>query len=115
MLGGISATITIPGVINQPLPIVFGGRATASVSLIGDTLRFGNLTLTQLYVSFQTSLTQNQRNSLANFLTQVLQSVLADAINDGLPAFPIPASRCRRARQTSACPPEPSSASSIRS
>jgi hypothetical protein len=28
---------------------------------------------------------------MANFLTQVLQDVLADAINNGLPAFPIPA------------------------
>jgi hypothetical protein len=90
MLGGIAATITIPGVINQPLPIIFGGRASANVTLVGNTLAFGNLTLNQLYVSFQTSLTQQQRTAMANFLTTVLQDVLADAINDGLPAFPIP-------------------------
>jgi hypothetical protein len=90
MLGGISATITIPGVINTPLPLLFGGRASASVSLNGDTLTFGNLTLSQLFISTQVSLTQNQRTALASFLTQVLQDVLADAINDGLPAFPIP-------------------------
>nr|MBA3502199.1 hypothetical protein [Deltaproteobacteria bacterium] len=90
MLGGIAATITIPGVINQPLPILFGGRASATVTLVGDTLQFGNLTLSQLFVSFQASLTQNQRTALSSFLTQVLQDVLADAINDGLPAFPIP-------------------------
>jgi hypothetical protein len=87
MLGGISATITIPGVINNPIPILFGGRASAGVTLVGDTLAFGNLTLTELFVSFQTPLTQNQRNAMEGFLTQVLQSVLADAINDGLPAF----------------------------
>lgn len=91
MLGGIAATITIPGVINSPLPILFGGRASANVTLVGDTLSFGNLTLNQLYVSFEASLTQNQRTAMANFLTDVLQDVLADAINDGLPAFPIPA------------------------
>jgi hypothetical protein len=91
MLGGISATITIPGFINTPIPILFGGRATASVSLVGDTLVFGGLTIDQLFVSFQASLTQNQRTAMASFLTQVLQDVLADAINDGLPAFPIPA------------------------
>jgi hypothetical protein len=90
MLGGIAATITIPGVINQPLPILFGGRASATVTLVGDTLQFGNLTLSQLFVSFQASLTQSQRTAMADFLTDVLQDVLADAINDGLPAFPIP-------------------------
>ncbi|HMG56382.1 MAG TPA: hypothetical protein VK601_22940 [Kofleriaceae bacterium] len=90
MLGGIQATIQIPGIIDTPIPILFGGRATASVSLIGNALHVGNLTLNQLFVSFHASLTQNQRNAMASFLTQVLQGVLADAINDGLPAFPIP-------------------------
>jgi hypothetical protein len=60
------------------------------VSLVGDELQFGNLTLSQLFVSFQASLSQSQRTALTNLLTQVLQSVLDDAINSGLPAFPIP-------------------------
>lgn len=90
MLGGIDATITIPGIIDTPIPILFGGRATASVTLTGNTLSFGNLTLSQLFTSFHTSLTQNQRTALSSFLTQVLQGVLASAINNGLPAFPIP-------------------------
>ncbi|HEY0477722.1 MAG TPA: hypothetical protein VGD37_09365 [Kofleriaceae bacterium] len=90
MLGGIQATIRIPGIIDTPIPILFGGRATASLSLSGDSLRFGNLVLDQLFVSFQASLTQNQRNAMAGFLTDVLQRVLVNAINNGLPAFPIP-------------------------
>lgn len=90
MLGGIAATITIPGVINNPIPIVFGGRANANVSLVGDTLSFGGFSLADLFVSFQTPLTQNQRTAMANFLGQVLNDVLSDAINTGLPAFPIP-------------------------
>jgi hypothetical protein len=90
MLGGMFATITIPGVINNPIPILFGGRATAQVSLVGDTLQFSGLTLSDLYVSFSASLSQSQRDAMEDFLTDVLQDVLADAINDGLPAFPIP-------------------------
>jgi hypothetical protein len=90
MLGGIQATIQIPGFIDTPIPLLFGGRATASVSLAGDVLRFGNLTLTQLFVSTPISLTQNQRNALASLLTQVLQNSFASAISGGLPAFPIP-------------------------
>lgn len=90
MLGGIQATVQIPGIIDRPIQILFGGRATASFSLSGNTLHFGNLTLTQLFVSFQSSLTQTQRTAMASLLTQVLQTTLADAINNGLPAFPIP-------------------------
>lgn len=90
MLGGINATIRIPGFIDTPIPIQFGGRASATVTLTGDALHFGNLTLTQLFVSFQASLTQAQRSAMEGFLGQILQSVLVDAINGGLPAFPIP-------------------------
>jgi hypothetical protein len=90
MLGGVSATLTIPGVIDQPIQILFGGSATAQVSLVGDTLVFGNLNLDQLYVSFQATLSQTQRDAMESFLQSALQDVLANAINDGLPAFPIP-------------------------
>lgn len=90
MLGGIQATVRIPGIIDTPISIMFGGNATASVSLVGDELRFGNLTLSQLFISFRASLTQPQRTALTNLLTQVLQSLLDDALNTGLPAFPIP-------------------------
>jgi hypothetical protein len=90
MLGGVSATLTIPGIIDQPIQIMFGGRANAAVSLVGDTLVFGNLTLDQLYVSFDVRLSQPQRDAMESFLGTALQDVLASAINNGLPAFPIP-------------------------
>ena len=90
MLGGVQATIQLPGIIDTPIPILFGGRANAAVTLNGNALTFGNLTLSDLFVSFQVSLTQNQRTAMASFLTQVLQGVLVQAINGGLPAFPIP-------------------------
>jgi hypothetical protein len=90
MLGGIQASIRIPGIIDAPLAILFGGRATASVTLVGGTLHFGNLALAQVFVSVHSPLTQSQRTALQSFLLDVLQGVLIDAINDGLPAFPIP-------------------------
>jgi hypothetical protein len=90
MLGGVGATITIPGVIDTPISILFGGRAHTSISLVGSTLVFGNLTIDQLFVSFQAPLTQNQRTALSNLLAQVLQSSLGNALSKGLPAFPIP-------------------------
>lgn len=90
MLGGIQATVRIPGVINTPISVVFGGRASASINLAGEALQVGNLSLDQLFISTTTSLTQAQRNALGDLLTEVLQGVLLDAVNDGLPALPIP-------------------------
>jgi hypothetical protein len=90
MLGGIHATIQIPGLIDTPIPIEFGGRATASVTLTSGALHFGNLTLSQVFTSFQASLTPSQHDAMDNLLLQVLQTVLVDAVNTGLPEFPIP-------------------------
>jgi hypothetical protein len=90
MLGGVSASLTIPGIIDTPIQILFGGRASASVSLSGNTLVFGGLNLDQLFVSFQVTLSPTQRNAMQNFLTTALKGVLANALNNGLPAFPIP-------------------------
>jgi hypothetical protein len=90
MLGGVSATLTIPGVIDSPIQIMFGGNASASVSLVGNSLVFGNLNLTQLHVAFDVTLSQSQRSAMESFLTTALQSVLGNALNNGLPAFPIP-------------------------
>jgi len=90
MLGGVSATLTIPGIIDNPIQIMFGGHANATVSMSGDSLVFGNLALDKLYVSFQVTLSQSQRTAMEDFLTSALQDVLASAINNGLPALPIP-------------------------
>lgn len=89
MLGGIQATITVPGIVTD-MQVTFGGRASAVVTLTGNELTFGSLTINELYASFARPLTQNQRDALEDFLREVLQSVLIDAINDGLPAIPIP-------------------------
>ncbi len=90
MLGGISATVTMPGVLDEPMSITFGGLASASVDLDGDDLAFGDLSLDDISVSFDGSISQSQRNALEDFLGDILQTVLADAINEGLPAIPIP-------------------------
>jgi hypothetical protein len=89
-LGGVSASLTIPGVIDDPIHIMFGGHANAAISLVGNSLVFGNLALDRLEVSFDVTLSQAQRSAMESFLEAALQQVLANAINQGLPAFPIP-------------------------
>jgi hypothetical protein len=87
--GGLQSTISIPGIISN-VQVTFGGNASAAVTLSGNDLAFGTLTINGIYASFAKPLTQNQRNALEDFLRDVLQTVLADAISDGLPAIPIP-------------------------
>jgi hypothetical protein len=89
-LGGVAATLTIPGVIDQPINIMFGGHANATVSMNGNDLTFGNLQLDKLYVSFQVTLSQAQRDAMSNFLQSAIADVLSASLNNGLPAFPIP-------------------------
>jgi hypothetical protein len=89
-LGGVAAVLTIPGIIDSPIQIMFGGHAQASVALVGNSLVFGNLTIDQLDASYGVTLSQAQRTALNSFLANVLQNVLVNAINQGLPAFPIP-------------------------
>jgi hypothetical protein len=90
MLGGIDAQVMIPGVLTNPVSLTFGGRATADLSLQGDDLAFSNLTLTSVYVATDTPLSQGERDALESFLSTILSNVLVGAINDGLPALPIP-------------------------
>ena len=99
MLGGVSATLTIPGIIDHPIQIMFGGHANATVTMSGDSLVFGNLALDKLYVSFQVTLSQSQRTAMESFLTSALQDVLASAINNGLPALPDPVVHAARERR----------------
>lgn len=90
MLGGIGAVVTLPGVLSNPVSLTFGGRATATLSLQNDDLVFGGLVLDEVFVATETPLSQGQRDALESFLSTILQDLLVGAINDGLPALPIP-------------------------
>lgn len=90
MLGGVAAVVSLPGVLSEPVALTFGGRASATISLNGGDLEFGGLTLDEVFVATETPLTQGQRDALESFLSTILQGLLVDSINDGLPALPIP-------------------------
>lgn len=90
MLGGFGAVVTLPGVLNNPVSLTFGGRATASLSLQNNDLVFGDLVLVDVFVATETPLSQGQRDALEGLLSTLLQDLLVDALNDGLPALPIP-------------------------
>src|SRR5690606_8257786 len=90
-IGGMRLTLVLPGIIDDPLTLDLGAIATADIQLQGNDLLFQNLQIQELYFSATTvSLDQQTRTVLEGFLSDLLQSLLFDAVNNGLPALPIP-------------------------
>lgn len=92
MLGAVHAGVTIPGIFDTPLQVTFGAITTASVQLQNGDLVFSLPTSMppQLFVSVDQSINQTTRAQLEAFLGKVINNVLSSAVNDGLPAIPIP-------------------------
>jgi hypothetical protein len=94
MLGGVLATVQLPIDGMLPFQVMFGGVAGATATLEGDELVFGNITLdveNDLYITFLSdSIPESARDILTGVLGTVVRNILLDAVNDGLPAIPIP-------------------------
>lgn len=94
MMGGIDAEVRIPPLIDEPpLRVMFGGVATAAASLDGDALRVSDLSLnyeSDLYISFEDAVSEAGRLAVRDLLGDILVTLLESAVNDGLPAIPIP-------------------------
>ncbi len=89
-LGALDATFTVPGA-GPPFGISIGARASGAVTLMGDALRFGSVTLDETHVSVQSeSITMSDRAALTAAMTTVLQGYVSHSLNDALPTIPIP-------------------------
>jgi hypothetical protein len=88
MLGAIRTEVT--GLLPDPVWLTFGGTATASVTLSGDDLQFGDVELDDFFLNLDTSIESDSLETLEGLLKGILQEALGSAINDGLPAIPIP-------------------------
>lgn len=89
-LGALQAEITHPdlpvGVI-----ITLGADAHASVTLMGNDLRFSGIVIDQLYISTESvALTAEDQMVLEGALTTLLQEIVTQSLNNALPALPIP-------------------------
>lgn len=90
-LGGLYLAVTYPGVFNEPLNVSLGAIATSSVTLVGDELVFGNVSIDELYFSTpDVSLDATTRGVLEGFLLNIVQSFVDTSLNQSLPALPIP-------------------------
>lgn len=90
-LGGINLALTYPGLFDQPILVNLGAIGSMSVSLVGNDLRFGSLTIEELYFSTdQVSLDAETRDVLERVLRSLVQRIFDASLNDSLPALPIP-------------------------
>lgn len=91
MLGAMRLRLVLPGIFDEPLEVVLGATARASISLVGSDLRFGNIVLQELYVATPgISLPDATRSTLESFVRSLLQGIINSSLNDALPALPIP-------------------------
>jgi hypothetical protein len=90
-LGGLRLSLVYPGLFDEPLTLNIGALATASFSIQGSDLVFGGIQIQALYFSTEgVSLDATSQSVLQGFLISLLQRVVDGALNDALPALPIP-------------------------
>lgn len=93
-LGGVDATIDLPPLLTDPpFSIQFGGRLSASASIVGNELVVGTLTMnpaTDLAINFEDSVSDAARQVLEQVVGDILVNVLGTTLNEALPPLPIP-------------------------
>jgi hypothetical protein len=89
-LGALDLTIQHPS-LPANLTVRFGADAHASVSLVGNDLTFGTIVIDEVYVSTDAlNLTAQQQQDLEGALMALAQELVGEALNNALPAIPIP-------------------------
>ncbi len=89
-LGALEVAFTVPGGA-APFQVSIGARASGAVTLMGDSLRFGSITLDETHVSVSSeSITASDRAALSAAATMLLQTYVTRSLNDALPTIPIP-------------------------
>lgn len=90
-LGALEIAFTLPGT-TDPFRVSAGVRASGAITLSGNSLRFGGVTLDELKVSVTSeSIPMDQREALVMALSGLLQQYVERSLNDALPAIPVPA------------------------
>ena len=89
-LGALEVAFTIPGT-TTPFRVSVGTRASGAITLSGNSLRFGGVTLDEVKVSITSeSIPMGERDALVTGLRALVQQYVERSLNDALPAIPIP-------------------------
>ena len=90
-LGPLTASVVYPGFFEEPFPLQLVARLSAGVELIGDReLNFSGVSVEEAVFSLGSSVPSASRQILEDVLTEVLQRLIDDALNNALPVIPLP-------------------------
>ena len=94
-LGPAIGTLSYPALFPEPITIRIAAFATSTVSLDGDLLSFsapdGVIELEELYLDLEgIALSPQERGLLEGDFRRIIGSLLGAALNDALPALPLP-------------------------
>lgn len=90
-LGALQLSLVYPGLFDEPIELWLAARAVTEVTLVGNDLSFGQLEIETLHFSTQqASLDSDTRAVVEGVMLALVQQVVGSALNDALPALPIP-------------------------
>lgn len=90
-LGGLGMDLYYPELFAAPIRVNLGVRASLAAGLVGEDIDFGDARIDELVFSTNiASLDMGTRDTIEAFLTRLLTRILVPALNDALPAIPIP-------------------------
>ena len=90
-IGAITLNLLYPDLFPDPITVNLGARASMRATLVGEDLDFDDLMIEELYFSTDlATLDSGTRATIEGFLRRLLERVLRPALNDALPAIPIP-------------------------
>ena len=89
--GPLTATVQYPGFFEEPFPLQLVARLRAGVQLLGERdLSFTGVTVEEIVFSLGSSVPAASRDIIEDLLTQVVQRLADEALNNALPVLPIP-------------------------
>ena len=89
-LGALDVQVNHPD-LPANLVITLGLDAHASVSLLGNDLKFGSIVVDQVYISTESvALTAEEQMVIEDLIGELAQELVNQSLNNSLPALPIP-------------------------
>jgi hypothetical protein len=90
-LGGVTAKIVYPPLVNVPVPIRLGAKGTMAVHLLNNSLVFDSFALEELHFAAEATDLDSSTSALVEAtIPMVVQYLLTSALAKALPVLPIP-------------------------
>jgi len=92
-LGAVQVHVDYPALLASPVEAGVGGRVSCDRRLVGNDLILENCTVDELHLSTGAALDPTTGAQLEQLISDALNAIVSTAVNDALPALPIPGFR----------------------